>query len=60
MGSERLTAVLHAIGLKKSPIDKLIVRLQEELELGYYKDVDSDVLLREVIKWAQKYKAGDE
>ena len=53
-----LGALLDAV--MTGPIDRLIVRLKEEIELGYYDDCSGNDVLRKVLKWAEKYKVGGE
>lgn len=56
MSSERLSSVLDCLTDPSIPINQLISRLEDELELGYY----DDSTLRRVIKWAKKYRDGDD
>jgi len=56
--SERLSAILDIVS-RSGPIDKLISRLKEEIELGYYDGYSGNEVMKKVIKWAEKYKYGD-
>lgn len=60
MSSERLSALVDAAFKGSAPIDRLISRLKEEKELGYYVSYPTDDLFRVVIKWAEKCKRGED
>jgi len=60
MGANRLGALLDAAIKGTTAIDRLIARLKEERELGYYQGYNGDDMMRVVIKWAEKYKRGVE
>ncbi len=60
MASERLTAIIDgAESSEELPISKLIDRIKHELSLGYYDNHMGQDMLKKVLKWATKYKAGD-
>jgi hypothetical protein len=52
-----LGALLDAV--VSGPIDRLMVRIKQEIDLGYYDDCSGNDVLRKVLKWAEKYKLGE-
>jgi len=59
MSSERLSAVLDYFIDPSAPINRLITRLEEEIDLGYYDYYTGPEMLRKCIKWAKKYRDGE-
>jgi hypothetical protein len=60
MSSERVSAVLDNLFQSRAAIDKLIERLQYEMDLGYYSNYNGQDMLRKVLKWASKYRDGED